>query len=217
MKPNKYAKIVATLGPASDDRATIQALFEAGAVPRLVGQRIGPFVTAEGETLQADASMENEPAPLFDALVLPDGERAVKALAVDGRAAEFVKEQYRHCKPILALGASSSLLEGAGASKMLPDGSEDPGVIAGEEDDDARERGWAEDAPEQDEREDKVEGLGGDAGELPEALGDLVGVVAEEVEDLAGGGWGRVLRGWCGGWWGRGGMEFGVAAVDEGS
>lgn len=31
MKPNKYAKIVATLGPASDDRATIQALFEAGA------------------------------------------------------------------------------------------------------------------------------------------------------------------------------------------
>jgi catalase len=115
--------------------AAQQALFDAGAVPRLVGQRIGPFVTAEGETLQADASMENEPAPLFDALVLPDGERAVKALAVDGRAAEFVKEQYRHCKPILALGASSSLLEGAGASKMLPDGSEDPGVIAGEEDD----------------------------------------------------------------------------------
>ncbi len=31
MKSTKYAKIVATLGPASDDRATIQALFEAGA------------------------------------------------------------------------------------------------------------------------------------------------------------------------------------------
>ncbi|MDR0182163.1 catalase [Lysobacter arvi] len=116
--------------------ATQQALFEAGAVPRLVGPRIGPFVTAEGETLQADASMENEPAPLFDALVLPDGERAVKMLAVDGRAAEFVKEQYRHCKPILAPGASSTLLEGAGASKMLEDGTRDPGIIAGVEDDD---------------------------------------------------------------------------------
>jgi len=116
--------------------AAQQALFEAGAVPRLVGPRIGPFITAEGETLQADASMENEPAVLFDALVLPDGERAVKALAVDGRAAEFVKEQYRHCKPILALGASSTLLEGAGASKMLEDGSEDPGIVAGQDDDD---------------------------------------------------------------------------------
>jgi pyruvate kinase len=31
MRPTKHAKIVATLGPASDDRATIQALFEAGA------------------------------------------------------------------------------------------------------------------------------------------------------------------------------------------
>ena len=31
MRPTKHAKIVATLGPASDDRRTIQALFEAGA------------------------------------------------------------------------------------------------------------------------------------------------------------------------------------------
>src|ERR1700752_2549205 len=31
MRRTKHAKIVATLGPASDDRQTIQALFEAGA------------------------------------------------------------------------------------------------------------------------------------------------------------------------------------------
>ena len=31
MRPTKHAKIVATLGPASDDRRTIEALFEAGA------------------------------------------------------------------------------------------------------------------------------------------------------------------------------------------
>ncbi len=116
--------------------AVQRALFEAGAVPRLVGQRIGAFTTLEGEQLQADASLENEPAPLFDALVLPDGEEAVKALARDGRAGEFVKEQYRHCKPILALGASSALLEGAGASAVLPDGSEDPGIVQADDADD---------------------------------------------------------------------------------
>ena len=53
---------------------------------------------------------------------------------MDGRAGEFVKEQYRHCKPILVLGASSSLLEGAGASRKLPDGSDDPGIVQGEDD-----------------------------------------------------------------------------------
>jgi catalase len=117
--------------------AVQQALFEAGAVPRLVGQRVGAFTTLEGTQLEADASLENEPGPLFDALVLPDGEEAVKALARDGRAGEFVKEQYRHCKPILALGASVSLLEGAGAFLVLPDGRKDPGIVKADEADDA--------------------------------------------------------------------------------
>ena len=57
------------------------ALLAQGAVPRLVGPRIGPVATPEGDTLDADASLENEPGFLFDALVLPDGEEAVAALA----------------------------------------------------------------------------------------------------------------------------------------
>jgi catalase len=42
---------------------------------------------------------------------------------------EFVKDQYRHCKPILALGAASAMLEAAGAFATLPDGSEDAGIL----------------------------------------------------------------------------------------
>ena len=56
-----------------------------------------------GETVDADASLENEPGFLFDALVLPDGDEAVAALAQDGHTAEFIKDQFRHCKTILAL------------------------------------------------------------------------------------------------------------------
>ena len=137
IRSRKVAMIVCD-GVDGEAVAALQAqLLEAGAVPRLVGQRVGPFVTAQGETLQADASLENEPAPLFDALVLPDGERAVKTLALDGRAAEFVKDQYRHCKPILVLGASSALFEGAGASTVLPDGSPDPGIVQADDADEA--------------------------------------------------------------------------------
>ncbi|MDB4916936.1 MAG: catalase [Gemmatimonadetes bacterium] len=91
------------------------ALTNAGAVPRFIGPRLGAYKTARGDTIEADASMENSPDVLFDALILPDGNAGVAALARDGHTMEFVTNQFRHCKTILALGASSALLERAGA------------------------------------------------------------------------------------------------------
>jgi catalase len=123
------ALLVADGLEAASLRAVRDALRAEGAVPRLVGSRIGPVTAADGDRVDADASMENEPAVLFDALVLPDGAKAVERLALDGRTAEFIKEQYRHCKPILALGASSALLDGAGAFRKLPGGSPDPAIV----------------------------------------------------------------------------------------
>lgn len=81
------------------------ALTEAGAVPRFVGPRLGTFSPASGDTIEADASMENAPPVLFDALVLPDGEAGVRALGAYGQTREFVINQYRHGKTILALGS----------------------------------------------------------------------------------------------------------------
>ena len=37
---------------------------------------------------------------------------------------------YRHCKPILAVGASNQLLTACGIDSLLPNGDPDPGVIA---------------------------------------------------------------------------------------
>ncbi len=105
------------------------ALVKAGAVPRLVGIRLGRVATIQGEPLEADASMENTPPVLFDALVLPDGEGAIAALARDGRTFEFIKDQYRHCKTILALGHAETLLSKLGISATLPSGEQDPGLI----------------------------------------------------------------------------------------
>jgi catalase len=48
---------------------------------------------------------------------------------VDGRTLEFIKDQYRHCKPILAVGASDQLLTACGIDAALPNGQRDPGVI----------------------------------------------------------------------------------------
>ncbi len=104
-------------------------MLDAGGVPRLIGIRLGTVATADGLTLEADGSMENSPAVLFDALVLLDGKKAVVALLGDGHTLEYVKDQYRHCKTILALGASRAILERCGISVALPSGDADPGLI----------------------------------------------------------------------------------------
>ena len=132
IRTRKIAMLIAD-GVEGESITAIQAaLVEAGAVPRLVGPHLGTFTTASGDTLEADASLENEPGFLFDALVLPDGTKAVNALATEGHTMEFVKDQYRHCKTILALGASSALLDKAGISLTLPSGEEDPGLFTAE-------------------------------------------------------------------------------------
>ncbi|WP_041376637.1 catalase [Polaromonas naphthalenivorans] len=129
IKARKIALLVAP-GVMGESMAQVQAaLLAEGAVPRLVAPHIGSVATAEGKTLDADASLENEPGFLFDALVLPDGQAAVDALAKDGHTMEFIKDQYRHGKTILALGAASALLEKAGVPATLPDGKPDVGLI----------------------------------------------------------------------------------------
>jgi catalase len=106
-------------------------LTAGGAVPRFVGSRLGRVaVGGDSAALEVDASFEATPSVLFDAVVLPDGAEAVRALAADGRAVEFVKDQYRHCKPILILGAASALIEKAGIPMALPSGKRDPGLIS---------------------------------------------------------------------------------------
>ncbi|HEY4305417.1 MAG TPA: catalase [Gemmatimonadaceae bacterium] len=115
------------------DGASLQtlhaALTNAGAIPRFVAPRLGTITTANGETIEADASMENSPPVLFDGLILPDGDNGVQALSRDGHAAEFVVNQYRHCKTILVLGASTRLVEKAGIGNVLGGGKNDPGLL----------------------------------------------------------------------------------------
>jgi catalase len=109
--------------------AIMDALSEAGAVTRLLGIRLGTVAGEDGESSEVDATLENSPSVLFDALVLPGGTEAVETLARDGHTLEFLKDQYRHCKTILALGASTLLLKKAGISRELPTGTADPGLL----------------------------------------------------------------------------------------
>jgi catalase len=105
-------------------------LLAAGAMPRFVSQRIGPFTTQDGGERVADASFENMPGFLFDAVVFPGGDASVSVLAEDGQAIEFLKEQYRHNKPMLVMGSASKLLVKAGLLQAgAKGGAQIPGVL----------------------------------------------------------------------------------------
>ena len=107
-----------------------QVLLAEGAVPRFVGGQLGEVTLTNGPR-QVDTTVGAMPSVLWDAVVIPDGAEGVGALASDGRVLEFVKDQYRHCKPILVLGGGRVLLEEAHIPLTLGEKRPDPGLIVG--------------------------------------------------------------------------------------
>jgi catalase len=92
--------------------AAHEGLTRAGAVPRLLAPTLGKVSASNGEDLVPDATLETMPSVLFDAVIVPAG--AAEALARLGHAVEFVKDQFRHCKAILAMEGAQVLLRKAG-------------------------------------------------------------------------------------------------------
>ena len=107
----KVAILVAAGSDGDAARQVQRALLERGAVGRFVASRIGPVTLADGTPVDADASTENSPGFLFDGLVVAGGEQGVAALQADDHVGDFVRDQYRHCKPIMAVGVASALLD----------------------------------------------------------------------------------------------------------
>jgi catalase len=107
------------------------ALMAAGARVHLIAPRLGPVTTGNGQPFEATGTLENSPPVLFDGLVLPAGTEGVKALGAHIEVVDFITNQYRHGKTILALGASVALMERAGAMPTLASGAVDPGIVIG--------------------------------------------------------------------------------------
>jgi catalase len=110
IRGRKVAILTAPGVDAGSVTRTQAALSKAGAVVRLLAARLGSVE----ETIEADATFETMPSVLFDAVVVPDGDGAAEELASLGHVAEFLKDQFRHCKPILVLGAGERVLAEAG-------------------------------------------------------------------------------------------------------
>jgi len=131
-RTRKVAMLVANGVDGKVMRAQYQALLDAGAVPRFVGEKLGVVQSVSGEPVPVEVTIETAPSAVWDAVVLPTGDAANDVLAKNGQAAEFVADQYRHCKPMLIPDLVNPLLVKSGvAPRMKPDA--DQGLIVGRE------------------------------------------------------------------------------------
>ena len=135
IKTRKVAILVANGVDGAMVRAIYTSLLNDGAVPRLVGSQLGKVAANDKSVLFVEISLEAGPSVLYDAVVVPDGEAAIKALSRDAHALDFVRDQYRHCKPIMVMGAGAALLKLASVPATLPDGSPDPALVGAEQED----------------------------------------------------------------------------------
>jgi catalase len=106
--------------------AMYSSLLAGGAVPRLVGTKMGAVKNTVGAALEVEVSVEASPAVLYDAVIVPDG---TQTMAREPKIIDFLRDQHAHCKPMLVVGSASVLLDKAGLDGKLPDGSVDPTVI----------------------------------------------------------------------------------------
>jgi catalase len=129
IKTRRIAILVADGVDGAAALAIHQALAGQNAVPRFVGIKLGQVKSADGEPLEAEVSLEAAPSVIWDAMIVPPGDAGADALGRSGHAQEFLKDQYRHCKPILLMGSGSALLDKTGIPAVLPSGDPDPGLL----------------------------------------------------------------------------------------
>ena len=113
IRGRKIAILVAAGVDGKSVVAMQRRLEKDGAVVRLLAARLGAFEAMDG-AIEADATLETMPSVLFDGVIVPDGEAGADELGSLGHALEFLKDQYRHCKPILVVGAGEAVASEAG-------------------------------------------------------------------------------------------------------
>lgn len=131
IRSRKVAILVADGVDGASTAAVRTALLAAGASVHLIAPRLGPVKPAKGEPFDATGTLENSPPVVFDGLVLPDGAGGVKVLGGHVEVMDFIINQFRHGKTLLAIGASRALIERAGVAATLASGEPDPGLLIG--------------------------------------------------------------------------------------
>ncbi len=110
IKTRKVAILAADGVDEAELNGMKKALLHAGAQAKVVAPHLGILTGAKGGSIPVDFSFLTSSSVLFDAIFIPGGDKSVAALQQEADACEFVKEAYKHCKTLGAIGAGGRFL-----------------------------------------------------------------------------------------------------------
>jgi catalase len=87
------------------------ALEKEGAMLKLIAPHGGTITCDDGMEHQVDAAISTTESVLFDALYIPGGSKAVKAMKKEGKYIKFINEAFKHCKAIAVDGEGEDMLD----------------------------------------------------------------------------------------------------------
>ncbi|MCX5045108.1 catalase [Aldersonia sp. NBC_00410] len=103
------------------------ALTERGAIVEVLGPHGGTLSGGSGGELTVDRAINTMASVLYDAVIVPCGEKSVETLSGDGYALHFIAEAYKHAKTLAAFGGGVDLLRRMNIGTQLAD---DTDVVA---------------------------------------------------------------------------------------
>jgi catalase len=132
IRTRKVAVLVADGAREADITAVKKALAAGGALADVIAPR-GVFSTAEGNSLEADKTLNTVASVLYDAVFVPGGVGSAAALEAEDDAVEFLNQAYKHCKAIGASSEADVLLQSTRFAKDLSGTDDDAanGVVTG--------------------------------------------------------------------------------------
>jgi catalase len=116
-------KKVAILLEDGFDGAAVSALKTAiekeGALCEVVSKNQGKRKSASGDDVKTDKNHMTTASVLYDAVFIPGGKESVEKMMKMGDVLYFIREMYKHCKPIGAVGEATKLVEACQLPELM--------------------------------------------------------------------------------------------------
>jgi catalase len=140
IKGRKIAALVEDGFDGSALKELKSMLEKEGAMLEVVSKNYGMRNASKGSEVKTDKTYLTTGSIMYDAVFIPGGKEAVEKLKKMGDALHFVKEAYKHCKPIAAIGEGVEVIDACQLPELLTFDvvSSDKGVVTSRKEGDGK-------------------------------------------------------------------------------
>lgn len=121
IKGRKVAILATEKSNTSQINTLKNKLKEEGALAEVIANNLGTIQSKGEEAIKVDKAFLTASSVMYDAVFIPDENESGEVLPENAEAIDFIKEAYRHCKPIGAIGSGIELLQLASIKAKFAD------------------------------------------------------------------------------------------------